>query len=246
MREERAMTIEATSNAGKGKAKPQGKRAVPVASSEPVFQALRERIHAGRLVPGQRLIEVDLVTELGTNRSRLREAFRRLEGEGLVKIDHNRGASVRRISRREMIDTLEVMEAVALVMVNKALDGHREPAARRALERALEQASSFRAKLATTSEPRLLMDANARFWDVFDELQDNPVLSETRRRLETTMYRLSLDGRVTKDKERWFTRNEDLLRAVLKGDRRRAHKMREILIHDVREAILALPDEAFA
>lgn len=241
------MGITMASDAGKGKAKPQGKRAVPaIASSEPVFQALRERIHAGRLVPGQRLIEPDLVTELGTNRSRLREAFRRLEGEGLVKIDHNKGASVRRISRREMIDTLEVMEAVALVMVNKALDSHREPLARRALERALDQASSFRAKLATTSESRRLMDANARFWDVFDEIQDNPVLSETRRRLETTMYRLSLDGLVTRDKERWLTGHEDLLRAVLKGDRRRSHKMRQILIHDVREAILALPDEAFA
>jgi DNA-binding GntR family transcriptional regulator len=252
VREGKIMAIETVASKAaetKAKTKGKGKRASPVAnkpaSSEPVFQAIRDRIHAGRLVPGQRLIEADLVTELGTNRSRLREAFRRLESEGLVKIDLNKGASVRRISRQEMIDTLEVLDAVSVVMVDKAIDRHRDPAARRVLERALEQARSFRANLMAISQPRRFMDANTQFWDAFDEIQVNPVLSDTRRRLETTLYRVSLDGLVTRDRERWFARHEDLLRAVLSGDRRRSRKLREVLVHDVREAILALPDEAF-
>lgn len=60
---------------------------------------IRERIRRGRFVPGQRLVEADIIRELGTSRSRVREALRRLSSEGLVTIEEFRGASVTRFSR---------------------------------------------------------------------------------------------------------------------------------------------------
>jgi DNA-binding GntR family transcriptional regulator len=211
-----------------------------------VFQAIRHRIHAGRLVAGQRLVEADLVGQLHSSRGRVREAFRRLESEGLVQIDRNKGASVRRISREEISQTMEVMEVVSLLIIEKAISRREEAAVQKALRRALDRVSAFRRKLDDVRTVRELMDENARFWDVFDELQGNPVLSSMRRRLEATFFRLYLSGLGGPKKERWITRHEEIIVAVLKGDRTRAKVLVRLANRHVFEAMLALPDVAFA
>jgi DNA-binding GntR family transcriptional regulator len=63
---------------------------------------VRERIRMGKLVPGQRLIEADIVRETGASRSKVREALQRLETEGLVSIEEFRGASVKRFGFDEV------------------------------------------------------------------------------------------------------------------------------------------------
>jgi DNA-binding GntR family transcriptional regulator len=60
-----------------------------------VAQWLRDHIRRGAFVPGQRLVEADIIRDTGASRSRVREALQRLEGEGLVVIEEFRGASVR-------------------------------------------------------------------------------------------------------------------------------------------------------
>lgn len=67
-----------------------------------VVLALRESIRIGRLVPGQRLVEADIVRETGASRSKVREALQRLETEGLVSIEEFRGATVRQLSMDEV------------------------------------------------------------------------------------------------------------------------------------------------
>ncbi len=59
-------------------------------------------IRARRLVPGQRLVEVEIIRQTGASRSKVREAFQRLEAEGLVEIEEFRGASVRTASLDEV------------------------------------------------------------------------------------------------------------------------------------------------
>lgn len=81
-------------------------------SAADVATWLRERIRKGRLVPGQRLVEVDLVQETGAGRSKVREALQRLEAEGLVKIEEFRGASVRRVSLEEIRQIYRVRVAL--------------------------------------------------------------------------------------------------------------------------------------
>jgi len=73
-----------------------------IVSSRDVINILREEIRVGRLVPGQRLVEADIVRDTGASRSKVREAFQRLETEGLVSIEEFRGASVRRLSMDEV------------------------------------------------------------------------------------------------------------------------------------------------
>jgi DNA-binding GntR family transcriptional regulator len=67
-----------------------------------VIDWLRERIRRGRLVPGQRLVEADIIREVGASRSRVREALQRLSTEGLVTIEEFRGASVKHFTHDEI------------------------------------------------------------------------------------------------------------------------------------------------
>jgi DNA-binding GntR family transcriptional regulator len=73
---------------------------------------IRERIRRGRFVPGQRLVEADIIRELATSRSRVREALQRLSTEGLVTIEEFRGASVKTFSRDEVRQIYRVRMAL--------------------------------------------------------------------------------------------------------------------------------------
>jgi DNA-binding GntR family transcriptional regulator len=67
-----------------------------------VAEWIRERIRRGRFVPGQRLVEADIIEQIGAGRSKVREALQRLEADGLVTIEEYRGASVKRIGPDEI------------------------------------------------------------------------------------------------------------------------------------------------
>jgi DNA-binding GntR family transcriptional regulator len=67
-----------------------------------VARALREAITSGRYQPGDRLVETDLATQLGTSRGPVREALRQLENEGLVMSFPYRGTEVLGVSQEEI------------------------------------------------------------------------------------------------------------------------------------------------
>ena len=58
------------------------------------YEALRERIAAGDVTPGDWLREHAVATSLGLSRTPVREALRLLAAEGVVELVHNRGARV--------------------------------------------------------------------------------------------------------------------------------------------------------
>ncbi|GAA1789187.1 GntR family transcriptional regulator [Planosporangium flavigriseum] len=71
-------------------------------TSEGVARILRDSILAGQLKPGQPLRERVLAEELGISRTPIREALFILQGEGLVDLIPNRGATVREITARDI------------------------------------------------------------------------------------------------------------------------------------------------
>ena len=63
---------------------------------------IRNQIRRRRLVPGQRLVEVDIIRQTGGSRFKVREALQRLSAEGLVDVEEFRGASVRNATMDEV------------------------------------------------------------------------------------------------------------------------------------------------
>jgi DNA-binding GntR family transcriptional regulator len=69
---------------------------------EEVYQVLHERIVAGVYPPGLRLSQLDLSNEFSTSRTPLREAMNRLQANGLVVANRNRGMVVAPICEEKM------------------------------------------------------------------------------------------------------------------------------------------------
>ncbi|MGW0434202.1 GntR family transcriptional regulator [Micromonospora sp. NPDC003197] len=70
--------------------------------------ALREAILRGEYLPGERLVEIQLSERFGVSRFTVRTALQELAGEGLVEVQRNRGAQVRKVSLGEAIEITEV------------------------------------------------------------------------------------------------------------------------------------------
>jgi DNA-binding GntR family transcriptional regulator len=71
-----------------------------------VVVALRAEITAGRLKPGDRLVESDLSERMGVSRGPIREALRQLEHEGLVISSPYRSTVVLGVSQEEVEQVL--------------------------------------------------------------------------------------------------------------------------------------------
>ena len=80
------------------------------------YDQIRRGIVEGRYRPGERLVEQRIAEELDLSRTPVREAFRRLQSEGLVEVQPNRGVSVRGLTVGEIGDLYELrarLEAMA-------------------------------------------------------------------------------------------------------------------------------------
>lgn len=83
-------------------------------SSERVYRTLRDHIVEGKLLPGTRLVELELAAQFASSRTPVREALTRLTAEGLVAQDGVRGTVVRE---------LDPAEAEEIYVLREVIDG---------------------------------------------------------------------------------------------------------------------------
>lgn len=85
-----------------------------------VFRALRSAILAGQLPAGDKIAEQDVAAALHVSRTPLREAFRRLEAEGLVTPSPSRGVVVRGLTWQDFEDIYEMRAALEPLAARRA------------------------------------------------------------------------------------------------------------------------------
>jgi DNA-binding GntR family transcriptional regulator len=84
--------------------------------TDDIVKYLRDSIISLRIKPGEQLNELDLIAKLKVSRSPLREAFRLLEGEGLIERKFRKGVFVREISTTDILELFPIratLEALA-------------------------------------------------------------------------------------------------------------------------------------
>lgn len=96
-------------------------------ASSIAYDTVRQLILDGSYVPGQRMLEEELALRIGVSRTSLRDCLRRLAGEGLVRIEPNRGTFVAELSSAEIEEIFQlraVLEghATALAALNASED----------------------------------------------------------------------------------------------------------------------------
>lgn len=105
-----------------------------------VVDELRQAIILGRLEPGARLVERNLIQMLGVSRTVLREALRQLEAEQLISVLPNKGPVVRELTLAEAKDLYSIRSVLeglaARLFVENASDAQVEQLAK-ALDRTI-------------------------------------------------------------------------------------------------------------
>ena len=79
-----------------------------------VCNVIREAIIRGDFKPGERLKQSDLAEKMGVSRMPVREAFRKLESEGLIKLEPHKGAVVKSISIKDIEEIYQYVNEVGL------------------------------------------------------------------------------------------------------------------------------------
>jgi DNA-binding GntR family transcriptional regulator len=179
-----------------------------------IAEWVRERIRTGRFVPGQRLVEVDIIRQMGASRSKVREAFRKLEGEGLVQIEEFRGASVKSTSLEEVAQIYRARVALegicAADFARRASDEHKRQLC--AVQEQLDKCVEERA-------PDHFGRLNLEWHRLIVEGSGNVVIADLLKRLNVPIHRLLFESFY--DEERLRTANADhqnMVRLIMAGD----------------------------
>lgn len=140
-----------------------------------IYAKLRHEIVTLRLRPGTRLSENDIAARFGTSRAPAREALIRLNEEGLIAVQPQRGSFVTRISLAAMERARFVREALELAVVRQLATQGLSPEAVAEARAAitLQRASSEDAEDFTRADDafhRALADASAvpLLWSVIE------------------------------------------------------------------------------
>ncbi|UQZ82732.1 putative HTH-type transcriptional regulator YdfH [Paenibacillus konkukensis] len=86
-----------------------------------VRDKLREDILSGVFKPGVRLRIIDLSTRYGVSQMPIREALQQLQGEGLVNLLPQKGASVREVDEKFVSDMYDVRMAIETMLVRNGV-----------------------------------------------------------------------------------------------------------------------------
>lgn len=90
---------------------------------DPVYLRVRERIRndilSGQFEPGARIKIADLAQRYGVSQMPVREGLQMLQGEGLVTIAPNRGASVRAVDERFIRNMYDIRGAIETLLVRR-------------------------------------------------------------------------------------------------------------------------------
>lgn len=146
--------------------------------AQEVFLTLRGAILAGDFKPGDPLKEAHLAQQLHVSQVPIREALLQLEHLGLVVRVPDKGTTVTKLTRAEMLDLLDVrvhLEDLAFRLAAKNLD-------RVALKKLRDAATKFEKKVAQ-NDYFGSAEADLNFHEVVWDLSGNQFLKETLDRL---------------------------------------------------------------
>lgn len=181
-------------------------------------------------------MEEELAEQLGVSRGAVRGALLRLDHDGLVVRERNRGARVRRVTLEEAIEIVEARAVLESLAAGYAAV-RRTDAQARALSRELAHMRALHA----AGELLEMSDANHLLHRRILEMSGHGVAQEICRRLHSQTVRFQFRTVLAPGRaERSMAEHSRIVHAIVEGDRDAAEReMREHLAH-VRETLADL------
>ncbi|GAB3627345.1 GntR family transcriptional regulator [Pandoraea terrae] len=201
-----------------------------------VVEHLRKLIIEGVLSPGVKLNERELCETLGISRTPLREAFKVLAAEGLIDIAPNRGATVARMTEKEIWETFELMSAL------EAFSG--ELAAQRITPVELAEIKALHyAMLACRAQNDLpgYYSRNQAIHDRINEAARNGALRQTYMSINRRLMALRFRSNFRTDKwDRAIEEHEEMIDALEKRDGKRLGEILRQHLLEKRDAVMQI------
>lgn len=180
-----------------------------------VADAISRGILSRRFAIGQRLVEVDLMRDLGVGRSTVREALHILAAGGVVEMTPHRGAVVRSLSREDAEGLLSVLEVLSGLAARLAADhiekGTNHKRFTLAAARLLEERSA--------EELPSILDERANYYKVMFDIADNRELDRVLPHARAHLFRTQFYHYLTKsDLKSMVEEYRSITEAILGGD----------------------------
>ena len=199
---------------------------------EQVYEALKNDILYGVLEPGTQLKETELAEYYSVSRSPIREALRRLCGDGLVELKPNCGISVRVFSSKYVEDILDLRVVLeGRGMERACVDGMTDEEMAELLQLKGQIENAIRS--CDTMELHEHMDIDARLHSLLNSLNHNQGMTEMWQRIvpvNVVVQRLSLkhDARALQSQEEHL----QIIECLLKKDYVAANEINRLhLLH---------------
>jgi DNA-binding GntR family transcriptional regulator len=200
------------------------------------YEAVRDAITSGTLLPGTRLREAALARHFAISTTPVREALRRLDREGLVRLSPNRGAIVAEFDLREILDLFEIREVLECRAVRRA-------AGQRLRDLHAAEAVFAQAERQVTLRDRVEWNRlEVAFHRAINELSGNFELALLTERIHRTVQGLCV--RCMREPiygpeklQLMQSQHVGILQAVREGNAREAEARARTHIHSIRDSI---------
>ncbi len=140
-----------------------------------VTDLLRDAILSGRIAGGERLVQSEIAATLRVSVTPDREALRDLAGEGLIRVDAFRGATVHSPTIEELQEVYGLRRILVPVAVRHAVA--------RITDDEIAEARSLAEQMKTIDDSAEWLDLNRRFHLALDAPAGQPILYDILRRL---------------------------------------------------------------
>ncbi len=155
-------------------------------AADRAYAYAKERILDGRLPGGTLITEGDVGADVGVSRTPVREAFLRLESEGLLTLYPKRGAIVVAVSAAEVENVMETRLLVERFAIRKIIENEL------GLGAAPLEVIARQEELATRENWREFVEADREFHRIFVAAAGNPILLQLHDSLRDRQTRMNL------------------------------------------------------
>ncbi len=201
---------------------------------EVVFENLRDAILTGKLAPGERLMEIQLAETLGVSRTPVREAMKRLEQEDFIEVVPRKGAYVKMLDSKDILDVLELRYLLEGFAAKCAAENMTDSDIE-AMQKLLDE---FEEAVAN-NDTMALIETDYKFHDRIYSANKNTKLKELIRNLQEQFYRFRTIYFTEYNNYNEITEgHRDILDALTAKDGKRAEKIVQahidVVIHSVK------------
>ncbi len=179
---------------------------------EIAYERLLTAIQTGELKPGARIREVDLAEQFGISRTPIRDAILKLEADGLLMHEPRKGAVIKSLSHREIIELYamrEVLEGTAA----------RYAAQHASVEEVGELSALNELMRSHSKQPELVVSINRQFHTLLYNCGNNRYLLDALRSLSNAMALLGKTTLAAQARtEEAFNEHIAIIHAISKRD----------------------------